>query len=77
MLVLTRKKHQSIMVGDNIEISILDVVGDKVRIGIEAPRDVSVYRKEVFIEINAAAEGLPQASGTSVADAAGDGDAAA
>jgi len=52
MLVLTRKKHQSIMVGDDIEISILDVVGDKVRIGIEAPREISVFRKEVFLEIH-------------------------
>ena len=51
MLVLTRKKHQSIMVGDNIEISILDVIGDKVRIGIQAPRDVPVFRKEVYLEI--------------------------
>jgi carbon storage regulator CsrA len=52
MLVLTRKKHQSIMIGDNIEISVLDVVGDKVRIGIQAPREVSVFRKEVFLEIH-------------------------
>ena len=57
MLVLTRKKHQSIMVGDSIEISILDVVGDKVRIGIEAPREISVFRKEVFLEINPSADG--------------------
>jgi carbon storage regulator len=61
MLVLTRKKHQSIMVGDSIEISILDVVGDKVRIGIEAPREISVFRKEVFLEINPSAEGQPPA----------------
>jgi carbon storage regulator len=51
MLVLTRKKHQSIMIGENIEISVLDVIGDKVRIGIQAPREVSVFRKEVFLEI--------------------------
>jgi carbon storage regulator len=59
MLVLTRKKHQSIMVGDNIEISILDVIGDKVRIGIQAPREVSVFRKEVFLEIQAPVSELP------------------
>jgi len=70
MLVLTRKKHQSIMVGDSIEISILDVVGDKVRIGIDAPRDVFVYRKEVFIEINALAEGVSQPPVTESADEA-------
>ena len=62
MLVLTRKKHQSIMVGDNIEISILDVIGDKVRIGIQAPREVSVFRKEVFLEIQAPASEVPGAS---------------
>jgi carbon storage regulator len=60
MLVLTRKKHQSIMVGDNIEISILDVIGDKVRIGIQAPREVSVFRKEVFLEIQAPVSELPR-----------------
>lgn len=53
MLVLTRKANQSIMIGDNIEVSILSVVGEKVRLGIEAPRDVPVFRKEVFVEIHA------------------------
>ncbi len=48
MLVLTRKTNQSIMIGDEIEVSILSVSGDKVRIGIDAPRDVSVFRKEVI-----------------------------
>ena len=62
MLVLTRKKHQSIMVGDNIEISILDVIGDKVRIGIQAPREVSVFRKEVFLEIQAPVNEVAPAS---------------
>lgn len=71
MLVLTRKKHQSIMVGDNIEISVLDVIGDKVRIGIQAPREVSVFRKEVFLEIQAPASELPVASDAPVAPAAG------
>lgn len=53
MLVLTRKANQSIMIGDEIEISILSVLGEKVRIGIKAPRDVPVFRKEVFLEIQA------------------------
>jgi len=48
MLVLARKKDQSIMIGDKIEIRILDVKGDQVRIGIEAPRNVVVHRKEVW-----------------------------
>jgi len=51
MLVLTRKSNQSIMIGDEIEISVLAIMGEKVRIGIEAPRKVPVFRKEVYIEI--------------------------
>ena len=51
MLVLTRKANQSIMIGDSIEISVLSVMGEKVRLGIQAPRDVPVFRKEVFVEI--------------------------
>jgi carbon storage regulator len=53
MLVLTRKANQSIMIGDGIEVSVLSVMGEKVRIGIQAPRDVPVFRKEVFLEIQA------------------------
>ena len=51
MLVLTRKSNQSIMIGDDIEISVLAVMGEKVRIGIEAPRAVPVFRREVYVEI--------------------------
>jgi carbon storage regulator len=51
VLVLTRKTNQSIMIGDDIEISVLAVMGEKVRIGIEAPRSVPVFRKEVYVEI--------------------------
>ena len=51
MLVLTRKSNQSIMIGDEIEISVLSVMGDKVRIGIQAPRSVPVYRREVYAAI--------------------------
>ena len=51
MLVLTRKSKQSIMIGDDIEVSVLAVMGEKVRIGISAPRDVPVFRKEVYLEI--------------------------
>ena len=53
MLVLTRKANQSIMIGDDIEVSVLSVLGEKVRLGIQAPRDVPVFRKEVFLEIQA------------------------
>lgn len=48
MLVLSRKKNESIVIGENVEITIMEVRGDKVRIGIAAPREVKVRRKEVF-----------------------------
>ena len=51
MLVLTRKPNQSIMIGDEIEVSVLAIMGEKVRIGIQAPRSVPVFRKEVYLEI--------------------------
>ena len=53
MLVLSRKTNQSIMIGDAIEITVLSVAGDKVRLGIKAPREVPVYRDEVYNEVNA------------------------
>ena len=51
MLVLTRKSNQSIIIGDEIEVSVLAIMGEKVRIGIEAPRSIPVFRKEVYLEI--------------------------
>ncbi|MHC4870337.1 MAG: carbon storage regulator CsrA [Planctomycetota bacterium] len=48
MLVLSRRKDETIMIGDDIEISIVDIKGDTVRLGISAPRDVAVHRKEVY-----------------------------
>lgn len=65
MLVLTRKANQSIMIGDSIEVSVLSVLGEKVRLGIQAPRDVPVFRKEVFLEIQAQ---NVEAAGSSPAD---------
>jgi carbon storage regulator len=58
MLVLTRKPGQSIMIGDGVEVQVLSVAGEKVRLGITAPRDVSIFRNEVYDRIeseNAAA----------------------
>ena len=52
LLVLTRKSNQSIMIGDDIEISVLSVMGEKVRIGIQAPQEVPVFRKEIYLEIH-------------------------
>ncbi|MCC8167046.1 MAG: carbon storage regulator CsrA, partial [Planctomycetes bacterium] len=48
MLVLSRRKDETIMIGDSVEITVVDVRGDTVRIGITAPRNVSVHRKEVY-----------------------------
>ena len=48
MLVLTRKPRQQIMIGDNIVINVVDVQGENVRIAIEAPRDIKIYRGEIY-----------------------------
>ncbi len=48
MLVLSRQKDESIMIGDDVEITIVDVRGDKVRLGINAPRSIPVHRKEIY-----------------------------
>ncbi len=64
MLVLTRKSNQSIMIGDDIEVSVLSVMGEKVRIGIQAPQKVPVFRKEIYLEIHReAGMGTPAADG--------------
>lgn len=51
MLALTRKKGESIIVNNDIEISILELRGDQVKIGIKAPKEIPVYRKEVYLQI--------------------------
>jgi carbon storage regulator len=68
MLVLTRKSNQSIMIGDDIEVSVLSIMGEKVRIGIQAPRDIPVFRKEVYLEIQQERNGAvePSENGTGV-----------
>lgn len=48
MLVLSRQRDESIIIGDNIVVTVVDVRGDKVRLGIDAPREVSVHRREVY-----------------------------
>ena len=48
MLVLSRQRDESIIIGDNVVVTIVDVRGDRVRLGIEAPREVSVHRREVY-----------------------------
>ena len=51
MLVLTRKKNETIVINDNIEITVIDINNDQIRIGISAPKEVPIYRKEVYLEI--------------------------
>ncbi len=48
MLVLSRQRDESIIIGDNVQVTVVDIRGDKVRLGIEAPAEISVHRKEVF-----------------------------
>jgi carbon storage regulator len=48
MLVLARKKNESIIINDNIVVTIVDIKGDKVRLGFEAPREVTIHRREVY-----------------------------
>jgi carbon storage regulator len=71
MLVLTRKSNQSIMIGDDVEVSVLSVMGEKVRIGIQAPQEIPVFRKEIYLEIHRD-DGLGAAPG----EAAGAGEGA-
>ena len=56
MLVLTRKKDEKIVIGDSITLMVIEIRGDKVRLGIDAPRDISVHREEVYEAIKKDAE---------------------
>lgn len=82
MLVLTRKTNQSIVIGDDIEVMVLAVSRDKIRLGITAPKEVPVFRKEVWLSINngdadgAAAKGAPEAESDEIEEAIIDGAAA-
>jgi carbon storage regulator len=70
VLVLTRKANQSIMIGDDIEVSVLAVMGEKVRIGIQAPREIPVFRTEVYVEISEERRAADGASATETVDTA-------
>ena len=54
MLALSRKKNEAIIVNNNVEITILEIKGDQVKLGISAPREVPVYRTEVYVQIQEA-----------------------
>lgn len=63
MLALSRKKNEAIVINNNIEVTILEVKGDQVKIGITAPKEVPVYRKEVYIQIQEANKAAADTSG--------------
>lgn len=63
MLALSRKKNEAIIVNNNIEITILEVKGDQVKIGVTAPKEVPVYRKEVYVQIQEANKEATNADG--------------
>ena len=66
MLALTRKKGESLVINNNIEVTVLEIRGDQVKLGISAPKDVSIYRQEVYLQIQ---EENKAASGVASADA--------
>ncbi len=64
MLVLTRRANQSIMIGDGVVVTVLEVRGDQVRLGIQAPRSVPVHREEVYNELVASNRAAATSTGT-------------
>lgn len=63
MLALSRKKGEAIVVNNNVEITVLEVKGDQVKLGIAAPKEVPIYRKEVYVQIQKANEEAASAEG--------------
>lgn len=63
MLALSRKKNEAIVVNNNIEITVLEIKGDQVKLGISAPKEVPVYRKEVYLQIQEANKEAVNAEG--------------
>lgn len=63
MLALSRKKNEAIMINNNIEVTILDIRGEQVKIGISAPKEIPVYRKEVYLDIQNANKEATSAEG--------------
>jgi len=74
MLVLSRKKNESIVINDDITIVVVEIRGDKVRLGVEAPKEIPVHRREVFdaIHRNEAAAGDKAESKADAAETGGD-----
>lgn len=64
MLALTRKKNETVIIDGNIEVKVLEVLGDKVKLGISAPKEMDIYREEVYVQV---LESNQKASHTSLA----------
>jgi carbon storage regulator len=71
MLNITRRRGERIVVGDNVFVSVLEVSGGTVRLGIDAPRSVRVYREEIWLEVKAQNEAAAQAAGATLPDLPG------
>jgi len=69
VLVLTRRANQSIMIGHDVVITVLEIRGDQVRLGIRAPRSVEVHREEVFLEVTRSTRPSPDADAHGPPDA--------
>lgn len=63
MLALSRKKGEALIINNNIEVTILEIKGDQVKVGISAPKEVPVYRKEVYVQIQEANKAATEVSG--------------
>ena len=63
MLALSRKKNEALIINNNVEVTILEVKGDQVKIGITAPKEVPIYRKEVYLQIQEANKAAVDADG--------------
>ena len=62
MLVLSRKKNEAVMIGESIVVSVLEVRGDKVRLGLDAPKEIPIFRQEVALRIPREQEDIPTCS---------------
>ena len=63
MLALSRKKNEALVINNNIDITVLEIKGEQVKLGISAPRDVPIYRKEVYVQIQEANKEAVNADG--------------
>lgn len=63
MLALSRKKNEALVINNNVEITVLDIKGEQVKLGITAPKEIPIYRKEVYVQIQEANENAVDTDG--------------